>query len=176
MSRFRIRFDAALIPELARRYTYPDEAKMLMVIGPSARERGYFTKDEFQDLCRWKTLRSQSRVDSNPAAFIEEATRIALSTAFEEMRIGVLNLLHGVSWPTASTVLHFAHRDPYPVIDFRALWSLGIDRRAQVYSFDYWSDYTKFCRDLAGDQDVSMRDLDRALWQYSKENQPPEQT
>lgn len=175
MSRFIIRFAPALIPELAKRYTYPDEDKIVSLIGPSAKARGYFTKDEFQDLCRWKTLRSQSRVDSNPAAFIEEATKIALSTPFEEIRIGVLNLLHGVSWPTASTVLHFSHRDPYPIIDFRALWSLGIDRRPQFYNFDYWWDYTKFCRDLAGKEGVSMRDLDRALWQYSKENQPPEQ-
>jgi len=175
MNRFRIRFDPALIPELAKRYTYPDEDKMLSLIGPSAMARVYFTKDEFQDLCRWKSQRTRSRVDSNRAEFIKEATKIALATPIEEIRIGVLNLLHGVSWPTASTVLHFSHRDPYPIIDFRALWSLGIEKRPQFYTFEYWWDYTRFCRDLARKQGVSMRDLDRALWQYSKENQPTEQ-
>jgi hypothetical protein len=135
-------------------------------------ERGYFTKDDFQDTCRWKTSRSQSRVRANPAKFIEEATRIALSTALEEIRIGVLTLLHGVLMPTASVVLHFAHEDPYPIIDFRALWSLGINDRPQFYTFDYWWEYTEFCRELAEKRRVSMRDLDRSLWQYSKENQP----
>ena len=141
MTRFSLRFDATLIPRLADRYYYPDDVRMFDVIGPNARRRGYFTKEEFQDLCRWKTPRSQSRVKSNPALFIEESTRIALSTPCEEMRIGVLTLLHGVLWPTASAVLHFSHGDPYPIIDFRALWSLGIDKRPQSYSFDYWWDY-----------------------------------
>jgi len=174
VTRFSLRFDPTLIPGLAKQYGYyQDEARVLHGIGPNARKRGYFTKEEFQDLCRWKTPRSQSRVKSNPALFIEESTRIALSTPCEEMRIGVLTLLNGVLWPTASAVLHFSHGDPYPIIDFRALWSLGINKRPQSYSFDYWWDYTEFCRALADKQGVSMRDLDRALWQYSKENQPP---
>ena len=174
MGKFNLRFDDALIPELASRYTYPLEDKVVDEIGPKAKSRGYFTKDEFKTLCRWKTQRSKSRVDSNSAEFIEEATRIALSTPYEELRIGVLTLLHGVSWPTASVVLHFAHKDPYPIIDFRALWSLGVENRPQFYTFDYWWEYVQVCRELAGKCAVSMRDLDRALWQYSKENQKRE--
>ena len=172
MGRFKLRFDESVILELAGKYNYADDARVLNEIGPRARERGYFTKDDFQDICRWKTSRSQSRVTANPAKFIEEATRIALSTAIEEIRIGVLTLLHGVLMPTASVVLHFAHEDPYPIIDFRALWSLGINDRPQFYTFDYWWEYTEFCRELAEKCRVSMRELDRALWQYSKENQP----
>lgn len=174
MERFKLRFEAALISELAERYADPAESQVADIIGPNAKERGYFTKDEFQGLCRWKTLRSQSRVKSNPAAFIEETTRIALDSPFEELRIGMLTLLRGVSWPTASAVLHFAHRDPYPVLDFRALWSLGIDTRPQFYTFNYWWGYTEYCRELAHRHGVAMRILDRALWQYSKENQPPQ--
>jgi hypothetical protein len=171
MVKFILRFDEALIPELASRYTYPIEDEMVHEIGPRAKKRGYFTKEEFKTLCRWKTQRSKSRVNSNPAGYIEEATRIALSTPFEELRIGVLTLLHGVSWPTASVVLHFAHKDPYPIIDFRALWSLGIENQPQFYKFDYWWEYVQVCRALAGRCAISMRKLDRALWQYSKDNQ-----
>lgn len=171
MDRFRLRFNATLIPELAERYVDPAEIRITDAIAPRAKKRRYLTKNDFQELCLWKTLRSQSRVRSNPAALIEEVTRIALASPFEEMRIGVLTLLRGVSWPTASAVLHFAHRDPYPVIDFRALWSLGIDKRPQFYTFDYWWGYTEYCRELALKHGVTMRVMDRALWQYSKENQ-----
>jgi hypothetical protein len=171
MPKFKLQFAEVLIPELARQYIYPLEDKVVDEIGPRARSRGYFTKDDFKSLCRWKTQRSKSRVDSNPAEFIEEATRIALSTPFEELRIGVLTLLHGVSWPTASVVLHFAHKDPYPIIDFRALWSLGVNNKPQFYTFDYWWEYVQVCRELAERCGVSMRDLDRVLWQYSKDNQ-----
>lgn len=169
--KFKLRLDEASILDLARRYTYPPEDEVVDEIGPRAKRRGYFTKEDFKILCSWKTQRSKSRVDSNPDELVEEATRIARSTPFEELRIGVLTRLHGVSWPTASVVLHFAHKDPYPIIDFRALWSLGVDNRPQFYKFDYWWEYVQVCRELAGKCAVSMRELDRALWQYSKENQ-----
>ena len=171
MVKFKLQFDESMIPELANLYSYPLEDKVVDKVGPRSKSRGYFTKDDFKALCRWKTPRSKSRVNSNPPEFIEEATRIALSTDCEELRIGVLTLLHGVSWPTASVVLHFAHKDPYPIIDFRALWSLGIKKRPQFYTFDYWWEYVQICRKLAEKCSVSMRELDRALWQYSKENQ-----
>jgi len=171
MGKFKLVFDESLIPELASRYSYPLEDKVVDEVGPRAKSRGYFTKDDFKALCRWKTPRSQSKVNSNPPGFIEEATSIALSSDYEELRIGILTLLNGVSWPTASVVLHFAHKEPYPIIDFRALWSLGVEKRPQFYTFDYWWNYVQICRELAEKCGLSMRDLDRALWQYSKENQ-----
>lgn len=60
--------------------------------------------------------------------------------------------------------------DLYPILDYRALWSLGIDP-PPAYDFPFWRAYTLACRELAAGAGVSMRDLDRALWQYSKENQ-----
>jgi hypothetical protein len=78
-----------------------------------------------------------------------------------------------VAFPTASVLLHFAHRDRFPILDFRALWSLGIDEPPTAYTFEFWSAYTRECRSLAEAAEVSMRTLDRALWQYSKEQQVP---
>jgi hypothetical protein len=62
------------------------------------------------------------------------------------------------------------HRDPYPILDFRALWSVSLDTPKQ-YSFDFWWPYVEFCRGVAGSAGVDLRTLDRALWQYSHENQ-----
>ncbi|MBI4851367.1 MAG: hypothetical protein HY819_06015 [Acidobacteria bacterium] len=39
------------------------------------------------------------------------------------------------------------------------------------YSFSFWWDYVLFCREIAERNSISMRVLDRALWQYSKDNQ-----
>ena len=71
----------------------------------------------------------------------------------------------------ASTILHFTHREPYPILDFRALWSLGIEQQPAYYVFSMWWEYVATCRRLADQAGVSARELDRALWQYSKENQ-----
>ncbi len=38
------------------------------------------------------------------------------------------------------------------------------------YGFEFWWQYAVFCRDLAAKCGLNMRMLDRALWQYSKEN------
>ena len=141
-----------------------------MMDGPKAKARGYFTKPELQTLCHWKSPRTAARVAENDPSFIKEVTRASLSSSHERYQIEVLTLLTGVQWPTASVILHFAAREPYPFLDFRALWSLGIPT-APAYDYLLWSAYTRFCRTLSRKVRVTMRTLDRALWQYSKKHQ-----
>ncbi len=76
--------------------------------------------------------------------------------------------LEGVGVPTAPALLQFAFPTEYPILDVRALESLG-ERGSSVYSTSYWLEYLTFCRDLAKDASVSIRTLDKALWQHSKE-------
>ena len=86
--------------------------------------------------------------------------------------------LVGVQMPTASVLLHFASSDPrstvtadkaYPIIDFRARWSLNCEKRRDT--FESWWGYVQACRALAAECGVSMRDVDRGLWEYSNQNQ-----
>jgi hypothetical protein len=102
---------------------------------------------------------------------VREVTGWALGAATERGRIEPLTLIDGVQWPMASVLLHIFHSDPYPILDFRALWSVDSDVPA-VYTFEFWWVYVTFCRATADANGVDMRTLDRALWQYSKENQP----
>ncbi len=168
---FRLRFPIAEVPKRAAAYSYADDAEV-EAIGGTARMRGFYTRDEFLTVARWKTPRSQSRCARNSEALMEETTAAALRASDERLRIGALMLLDGVSMPTASVLLHLAHTDPYPIIDSRALWSLGIEKPPATYSFEFWQEYTRTCRSLAKQARVSMRTLDRALWQFSKERQP----
>ena len=78
--------------------------------------------------------------------------------------------LHGVGVPVASALLHFAFPERYPILDFRALATLGDTRRRTQYSPDFWESYVTRCRDLARVAGVSLRDFDKALWQNSVEN------
>lgn len=167
---FNLRFELQEIQTLSSRYPVANDHTVEINIAPQVQMRGYFTQPEFVTICHWKTPRSQPKVASNSESFIQAVTQTALSTADERLRIEVLTLLNGVSWPTASVLLHFGHHAPYPILDYRALWSLGINV-PPIYEFAFWWEYTLICRDLAARADVSMRTLDRALWQYSKENQ-----
>ena len=168
---FRLRFRQSEVMYWAARYAYADDAEV-EAIGDRARERGWYTRDEFLTVARWKSPRSRPRCEQNDESQVTAATQRALSSLDERQRIEALTQLHGIDYPTASVLLHLAHRDPYPIIDFRALWSLGVETPPSAYSFAYWWAYTQACRSLATDAGVRMRMLDRALWQFSKERRP----
>ena len=68
-------------------------------------------------------------------------------------------------------ILHFGHEDGYPILDYRALWSLGVAKPSS-YNFNIWWEYVTFCRAIAREYSLMTRELDKALWQYSKERQP----
>jgi hypothetical protein len=170
MAKFKLRIPENDLARWAEGYSYPRESEIVDGVAPAARARGYLTRDEFLRLCRWKTARSQSRCAANEDEFVQEVTRVAFSTAHEQLKIGVLRLLKGVSWPTASVILHFCDRGKYPILDYRALWSLSAVPPSQC-SFPFWWAYTDFMRQLQERTGLSMRLLDRALWQYSKERQ-----
>lgn len=167
---FRLRFSLSEVERWSTLYDYEDDDAVIAA-GGQARQRGWFTRGEFLTITDWKTSRSKSRVRRNSAAAIKDATRLALSTSDERLRIGVLTLLQGVEMPTASVLLHLAHPDPYPILDVRAIWSLGVEQQPSYYPFEFWMAYTETCRALAKEAGASMRTLDRALWQYSNEMQ-----
>ncbi len=168
---FDLRLEKESIISWAQRYPVEEDNYIENKIIPNVRLRGFFNRTDFLILCHWKTPRSKPLIESNTEDFIVEVTRIALSTPVEQLRIEIPTLLKGVSWPTASVLLHFGHTDPYPIIDFRALWSLRMEKPPSKYDFDFWWQYVQFSRQLATELEISMRELDRALWQYSKENQ-----
>lgn len=97
-----------------------------------------------------------------------DATGRALSAGDEATRIAALLELEGVGVPTASTLLYFAFPDDYPILDIRALESLGVKPRS-TYPVSFWLEYLDACRTLARRAGVTLRTLDKALWQYSKE-------
>jgi hypothetical protein len=142
----------------------------LAELGRRARERGYLTGKDLRALARWKTPRTAAQVARNEEGFVRDVTRVAFATECERPRIEVLMLLRGVGWPTASVILHFVYPDRYPIPDYRALWSVGVSP-APPYTFEFWERYLTFTRAAARRLRISMRDLDRALWQYSKERQ-----
>jgi len=165
--RLALQFPPAEIPALAARFPSTDDGGV-SAAGRAARERGYYTRAEFLVVCEWKTARSRPKVAANSAAAIRKATRTALTDEDEGVRMAALTSLEGVGVPTASTLLHFASPADYPLLDIRALESLGAKSRS-VYPVSLWLEYLDTCRRLARDAGVSLRTLDKALWQYSKE-------
>lgn len=166
---FKLKFDIKEFKYWAGRYTDPQENRMLSVIRPAVIVKGFYSKQNLIEVCYWKSPRSMHALEKNEDEFVREVTACAMASKNERLRIEELTILSGVSWPTASLLLHLGHQNLYPILDFRALWSLGDEE--PKYDFEFWEAYTFFCRDLSFRTWLDIRDIDRALWQYSKENQ-----
>jgi hypothetical protein len=164
---FALQFPLEEVREYAARFPSADDGEALS-IGRAARDRGHYTLAEFRRVCRWKTPRSGPLVAENTAELVEERTRVALAeTRSERERIEALRSLRGVEWATASVLLHLAYPDRYPILDKRALHALGA--HASTYSFRFWEAFVAAWRELAKQAGVDGRTLDKALWQWSKE-------
>jgi hypothetical protein len=165
---FDLQFPASEIPALAARFPGLDDDAAHR-LGAAVRARGYYTRSEFLVVCAWKSPRSRPKVQANSARAVRAATSVALSSASSEpARIEALLALQGVGVPTASTLLYIAFPAEYPILDVRALHALGQKPRSG-YPTSYWLAYLDACRRLAAEHGISLRTLDKALWQWSKE-------
>jgi hypothetical protein len=155
------------VREYAARFPGQDDDPGL-ALGRVARGRGYYTLREFRTICRWKTVRSAPLVARNTGSRVKAATAVALRESSSEVeRMDALRALDGVSWPTASVLLHLAYPERYPILDWRALHALGVQRSS--YSQRFWEAYVSEYVRLMGVAGVDGRTLDKALWQWSKE-------
>jgi hypothetical protein len=164
---FELQFPCSEVEPLAARFPELDESR-LQTIGAAVRARGHYTREEFIEVCAWKTPRSRPRIMSNAQTTVAQATRAALTSRDEAARMLALLELDGVGVPTASTLLYVAFPADYPILDVRALESLGVRARS-TYPLSFWLAYLAACRELAARCGVSLRTLDKALWEYSKE-------
>lgn len=166
----KLRFNESQIKEIASRYEYSRNEDKIIQMRELIQKKGFLNKEQLLLVAKWKSPRSAGHVKKNSNVYIEEVTSFAFSASDERSKIETLTILDGVAWPTASVLLHLFHRERYPILDFRALWSVGLDVPKQ-YKYSFWVPYVTFCRNMADNNEVSMRILDRALWQHSKEKQ-----
>jgi hypothetical protein len=158
------------IVKYAGRYEYPNNEQLVLDLIPRVKKNGYLGVSELYTILRWKSHRIAGHAKNNTEDYAKEITSFALSADEERSRIETLTLLDGVAWPAASVILHFFHKDRYPILDYRALWSIGMEKPSQ-YTFQFWWDYVKTIREISDSLCLDMRTIDRGLWQFSKEFQ-----
>jgi hypothetical protein len=139
---------------------------------------GEFSRIHLQTVYTWKTNnRGKSRLEFNTDAQkfntdaqIEDALWLATIAKEPRSAIAVLTGLYGVAVPVASAIATAIDPDRYTVLDFRALQALGNPVGDRTVPF--YLEYLDYCKGLAASWELSLRDLDRALWQWSKDRGP----
>jgi hypothetical protein len=159
-----LQFDAAEIPVWAARYDARGD-DVALAAGARIAE-GDFSRANLTAIFKWKTRnRGISRLHRNSDADVADALRLAVSAVTDRSAIAVLRGLSGVDTPVASAILTAINPQRFTVIDFRALQSFGTDTADR--SLPFYLTYLGCCREVAAKYGVSLRDFDRALWQWS---------
>ncbi|MDE0688471.1 MAG: hypothetical protein OXI61_09925 [Candidatus Poribacteria bacterium] len=168
----RLCFSESDINDLANGYreyqgaSYREREQQVIELQDDIQQRGYLTKDDLHTVAYWKSHRRAALTLENSDAFIEEVTTQAFTSTDDWEKLLVLTKLRGIGQPTASAILHLYDKGQYPILDVRALWSVGLEGETGP-SYPFWLEYIAFCRDIANRNGVDMRTLDRALWFYS---------
>ena len=111
----------------------------------------------------WKSSRPKTRIKTgNTPDELSEALRVAVSAKQVRTAVGVLCGLNGVDVAMASAILTAIKPDMYTVIDWRALNALGVEK--SWLTVDDYLQYLEFCKAKAAELEISLRDLDQALW------------
>lgn len=137
----------------------------------TVRKRGHMAPEDLRHTARWKYPGKAlvTLVKENKPSELEEISHASFSATTDRLRVGALLALHGVGWPMASVILHFAFPNTYPILDKRVMRAVGARNN---YTFRRWVEYTELCRKGSQRLGVSMRVLDRALWTLDRIGTP----
>lgn len=146
------------------------EGTLLGEVGPAMRARGHATLEDLLEIGRWKSSRATGRMRRNdPADVIDVSAMAFKSQTPSRLRHRILTLLSGVGVPVASAVLTVWDPTAHTVTDWRARGSLarleGVPD--DVPDLPYVA-YNEWSVETAAQLGVTLRDLDRALWSWSK--------
>ena len=125
---------------------------------------------DFLAICHWKAERRHDLCLKNVPEDIERITAASFASNDPLVQVCALTSLHGVGVPTATALLHWGYREG-PILDFRAWWTVhGQVRR--VFRGADWVPFQARMWAEAEYYDLNIRELDKAVWQFSSENQP----
>ena len=137
----------------------------------ASRKRGYLTKPDLVNVCRWKSARAIRHIQRNHPGTIRRVTKSVFATRSEQKKLSLLTTLHGVGIPMASALLMLTNPRRYGVIDIR-VWQLlhktgTVSTNETGIGFHYkeWSRYLTILRFYAGKYNVGARDIERTLFQ-----------
>jgi hypothetical protein len=152
--------------KLAQQHETSAEGKEALEAGRAIRG-GDFSVEPLRTIYIWKTGgRGKSRLERNSEAEIKEALHLASIAKEPRSAIAVLVGLSGVDVPVASAILTAMYPKKYTILDFRALEALG--NRTKDRSLRFYLSYLRYCIELARKWGMPLRDLDHALWDWSK--------
>lgn len=149
--------------------------ELVLKVKHDREKHGYITKPTFIRLINWKSPRIRPIFEKRGFAEYRAGIKKCMAADDSEKMI-ILDELHGIGAPVASTILHFTYPDKFPIIDVRtaeALCSLGYIESPKVNT----KRYTAFRDAVLCIQKLhpqfTLRQIDMALFAYDKKGPKP---
>jgi hypothetical protein len=156
-------------------------------ISKSLQKRRYLKREEFINICKWKTPRPKKHYQENNKKKIEKITKKVFSEHPDtKSQMTELIKLKGVSAPVASALLTVIYPKIYCIVDFR-VWNSLLwmeDQKSLFKNYSSFSDfinnfrsygnvtsyifYMERIKKLAEKHSMIPREIEMALWQYDK--------
>lgn len=171
MREFVLQFPPAEIRQRSDAYPYGVEEAAAMEAGRKI-AAGTFSLEVLEPIFVWKVKdRRPDLREGNTLTDVKEALMLATLAKNVRSSISVLASLDGVGIPVASAIMTAIRPSMYTVIDMRAIGALGLDDKIGSYGrLNYYMTYLRHCIEDAKTHGVTLREYDRALWQWHEEN------
>jgi hypothetical protein len=158
-------------------YEFSSEAHLFRKVNGNFRKNCCLTAEEFFAVIIWKSNRSKTRIRDGilrSGKSIPQITQGMHLAAGSERKMEALLAIDGVGIPIASAVLTVCYPDEFTVVDYRARAAIAALWPAKTKSIapdptQYVKGYLRYvaiCREIANEQGMCLRDIDRALWGY----------
>jgi hypothetical protein len=167
---------AALIKKYLNTQEYETTPELIKSLS-GVRKRGYLKRDEFIEICKWKSPRAIHHIRANREKKIKRISRLVFKTSVEKDKFELLTSLKGVSGPMASAIMMMTNPKRYGVIDIRvwqllyAMGAVSTKPKGNNLGFNEWYRFLMIIRHFSGKFRVKARDIERALFEAHKEYQ-----
>jgi len=151
---------------------YDTEKYLFEMVKPKVKKNGYISFNDFYQICMWKSARPKKRYLNNKES-VKGVTKRALLETDEGKRIKILCELDGVGIATASAILTIIYPEKYAIIDVRDLEELNKiikNKIGKTISIKTWINYLTEMRKLAKKNNVTPREMDKALFAMNRES------
>ena len=176
----RLKLPKSCLEALAGRFSY-DGGDLLPEVENLYQKQGYLTHAQACDLRKWKTARHWKTFrDGNSDVCVQLRTSLAAMAAEQHLNhpdfaAWILTRMSGIGIATASPFLTAWNSNEFGIIDVRVWHALHTltdaerfkEKTLQLNDFRLYILLLRRWRDLEG---VSPRLIDKALWQFDKEN------
>lgn len=157
---------------------YDLETYLFQTVHPRFAAAGTLSEHDFFAIVIWKSNRAKTRVKRGlKEARLSVADLMAqltsASTAAE--KVNALLQVQGIGLPMASAILTVCFPTEFSVLDYRSwavLQDMGVvgSLQGKPNTVGAYLQYCQVCRALAAQHGLALRDLDRALWAKSWED------